>query len=110
MNSAVSIWFSQLKHFTDQGCDQRKIQFTPMDQVIVLWRFSGYVNLSQGHMDVHILKRFLLTLANSEGKIWLNDFVAKYFNSESDVKRDVMRKDEGERKRQVIINFIEMKY
>ena len=102
MNSAVSIWFSQLKHFTDQGCDQAKIHFTPMDQVTVLWQFSGYGNLTQGHMDIHILKRFLLTLADSEGKIWLDDFVAKYFNSESDAKRDVMRKDEGKRAGQVI--------
>ena len=41
-------------------------------------------------------------LADSEGKIWLNDFVAKYLNSESDVKRDVMREDERERQQQVI--------
>ena len=102
MNSAVSIWFSQVKHFTDQGCDQAKIDFTPMNQVMVLWRFSGHGNLSQGHMDIHIVKRFLLMLADSEGKIWLNDFVAKYLNSESDVKRDVMREDERERQQQVI--------
>ena len=102
MNSAVSIWFSQVKHFTDQGCDQAKIDFTPMNQVMVLWRFSGHGNLSQGHMDIHIVKRFLLMLADSEGKIWLNDFVAKYLNSESDVKRDVMREDERERQKQVI--------
>ena len=102
MNSAVSIWFSQVKHFTDQGCDQAKIDFTPMNQVMVLWRFSGHGNLSQGHMDIHIVKRFLLMLADSEGKIWLNDFVAKYLNSESDFKRDVMREDERERQKQVI--------
>ena len=41
-------------------------------------------------------------LADSEGKIWLNDFVAKYLNSESDGKRDVMREDERERQKQVI--------
>ena len=103
MNSAVSIWFSQVKHFTDQGCDQAKIDFTPMNQVMVQWRFSGHGNLSQGHMDIHIVKRFLLMLADSEGKIWLNDFVAKYLNSESDVKRVyVMREDERERQIQVI--------
>ena len=102
MNSAVSIWFSQVKHFTDQGCDQAKIDFTPMNQVLVLWRFSGHGNLSQGHMDIHIVKRFLLMLADSEGKIWLNDFVAKYLNSESDVRRDVMREDEREGQKQVI--------
>ena len=103
MNSAVSIWFSQVKHFKNQGCDQAKIDFTPMNQVMVLWRFSGHGNLSQGHMDIHIVKRFLLMLADSEGKIWLNDFVAKYLNSESDVKRVyVMREDERERQKQVI--------
>ena len=110
MNSAVSIWFSQVKHFTDQGCDQAKIDFTPMNHVMVLWRFSGHGNLSQGHMDIHIVKRFLLMLADSEGKIWLNDFVAKYLNSESDVKRDVMREDERERQKQVIIKTLLMNF
>ena len=100
MNSAVSIWFSQLKEFSDQGCDETKITFTPMDQVMVLWQYSGHGNLTQGHMDIHIIKRLLLTLADKEGKIWLNDFVAKFFDSESN-KRGVMRKDEQDRARKV---------
>ncbi len=100
MNSAVSIWFSQLKQFLDKGCDEAQITFTPMNQVMVLWQFSGHGNLTQGHMDIHIVKRFLLALVDREGKIWLNDFVAKYFDSESN-KRDVMRKDEQERARKV---------
>lgn len=100
MNSAVSIWFSQLKQFSDKGCDEAKITFTPMNQVMVLWQFSGHGDLTQGHMDIHILKRFLLTLVDGEGKISLNDFVAKYFDSESH-KRDVMKKDEQERARKV---------
>ena len=101
MNSAVSIWFSQLKNFTDQGCDKVDVAFTPMDQVMVLWRYPGYGNLTQGHMDIHILRRFLLTLADSEGKIWLDDLVSKYFVSEHDGKKDVMRRDEQERAREV---------
>ena len=100
MNSAVSIWFSQLKQFSDKGCDKAKIAFAPMNQVMVLWQYSGHGDLTQGHMDIHILKRFLLTLADGEGKIWLNDFVAKYFDSESS-KRDIMRNDELERARKV---------
>ena len=103
MNSAVSIWFSQLKQFTDKGCDNARIAFTPMDEVMVLWRYSGYGSLTQGHMDIHIFKRFLMMLADSEGKIWLDDFVAKYLVSESDVKRDLMRKDEQERAKEVLI-------
>ncbi|KAL9958610.1 hypothetical protein ACROYT_G035650 [Oculina patagonica] len=101
MNSAVSIWFSQLKQFSDKGCDEAQITFTPMNQVMVLWQFSGHGNLTQGHMDIHIVKRFLLTLTDSEGKIRLNDFVAKYFDSESN-KRDIMRKDELERARKLV--------
>ena len=72
-----------------------------MDQVTVLWRYSGYGSLTQGHMDIHIVKRFMLTLADSEGKIWLSDFVSKYFNSESGEKRDVMREDEQKRASEV---------
>ena len=52
-------------------------------------------------MDIHIVKRFMLTLADSEGKIWLSDFVSKYFNSESGEKRDVMREDEQKRASEV---------
>ena len=100
MNSAVSIWFSQLKQFTDKDCDKVKIAFTPMNEVMVLWQYSGHGDLTQGHMDIHILKRFLLTLADDEGKMWLKDFVAKYFNSESN-RRDVMRTDEQERAKKV---------
>lgn len=100
MNSAVSIWFSQLKQFLDKGCDEAKISFTPMNKVMVLWQYSGHGKLTQGHMDIHILRRFLLTLSDREGKIWLNDFVTNYFDSESN-KRDVMRKDEQERARKV---------
>lgn len=96
MNSAVSIWFSQLKQFTEKDCDKVNISFTPMNEVRVLWQYSGYGDLSQGHMDIYILKRFLLTLADNEGRIWLKDFVQKYFQSESR-RRDVMRKDEQER-------------
>lgn len=96
MNSAVSIWFSQLKQFTEKDCDKVNISFTPMNEVRVLWQYSGYGDLSQGHMDIYILKRFLLTLADNEGRIWLKDFVQKYFQSESR-RRDVMRKDERER-------------
>lgn len=101
MNSAVSIWFSQLKSFRNQGCDKVEVTFTPMDQVMVLWRFSGYGRLTQGHMDIHIVKRFMLTLADSEGKIWLHDFVTKYLNSESGEKRDAMREDEQKRASEV---------
>lgn len=102
MNSAVSIWFSQLKHFTNQDCNKVEISFTPMDQVMVLWRYSGYGSLTQGHMDIHIVKRFLLTLADGEGKIWLDNFVAKYFKSESDHKRDLMRELEQEMARGLV--------
>ncbi|XP_020623160.1 uncharacterized protein LOC110060709 [Orbicella faveolata] len=101
MNSAVSIWFSQLKQFLDKGCDEAKISFTPMNKVMVLWQYSGHGELTQGHMDIHILRRFLLTLSDREGKIWLNDFVTNYFDSESN-KRDVMRKDEQERARKLV--------
>lgn len=100
MNSAVSIWFSQLKQFSDKGCDEAKITFAPMNEVMVLWQYSSHGELTQGHMDIHILRRFLLTISDREGKIWMKDFVTNYFNSESN-KRDVMRKDEQERARQV---------
>lgn len=103
MNSAVSIWFSQLKQFSHNGCDKLEVAFTPMNKVPVLWRYSGHGSLSQGHMDVHILRRFLLTLADSEGKINLDELVNQYFRSESDVKRDLLRKNEQERAKEMVV-------
>ena len=104
MNSAVAIWFSQLKQFSQEGCDkQDQIAFTPMNQIPILWRYSGHGSLSQGHMDVHILRRFLLTLADSEGKIRLDTFVKQFFNSESDNKREIMKMDEQKRAKVVRI-------
>ncbi|KAK2547733.1 Bifunctional peptidase and arginyl-hydroxylase JMJD5 [Acropora cervicornis] len=103
MNSAVAIWFSQLKQFSQEGCDkQDQIAFTPMNQVPILWRYSGHGSLSQGHMDVHILRRFLLTLADGEGKIRLDNFVDQFFNSESDNKREIMKLDEQKRAKALV--------
>ncbi|XP_019615833.1 PREDICTED: uncharacterized protein LOC109463450 [Branchiostoma belcheri] len=77
LNTAVSIWISRLKEFDNAGCDQ-EFDFTPMDQVDVLWRYSGHGDLPQGHMDIHILRRLLLLLADSEGKISVQHFLDNF--------------------------------
>ena len=101
MNSAVSIWFSQLRHFSGDGCEMTSVDFTPMDQVPILWRYPGYGDLTQGHMDIHILRQLLLTSADREGKIWLKQFTQKFLKSEHQVKRALLRGDEEDRVKKV---------
>ena len=100
MNSAVSIWFSQVKQFDETGCGEMVIDFTPMNELYVLWRNPGNgKDLTQGHMDVHVLRRLLLTLADGEGKISLQHFTEHFFRCEE--KDEVMEMDAMERARKV---------
>ncbi|XP_035684646.1 uncharacterized protein LOC118421454 [Branchiostoma floridae] len=88
LNTAVSIWISRLKEFDNTGCDQ-EFDFTPMDQVDVLWRYSGHGDLPQGHMDIHILRRLLLLLADSEGKISVKHFVHNFIKGQHEAKDEI---------------------
>ncbi|XP_066295392.1 uncharacterized protein [Branchiostoma lanceolatum] len=85
LNTAVSIWLSRLKEFDNTDCN-REFDFTPMDQVDVLWRYSGHGDLPQGHMDIHILRRLLLVLADSEGKIPVQHFLDNFLKGQHEVK------------------------
>lgn len=101
MNTAVSIWFSRLYQFSDKGCDEAQIEFTPMNEVPILWRFSGHGTLTQGHMDIYFIKWLLLTSIDKEGKISIKEFTDHYFvsNIESD-KGKLMADDVKTRARQ----------
>lgn len=95
MNTAVSIWFSRLYQFSDKGCDEALIEFTPMNEVPVLWRFSGHGTLTQGHMDIYFIKWLLLTSSDKEGKINIKAFTDHYFvsNVEAESKEKLMDDD-----------------
>ena len=41
MNSAVSIWFSFFNKFDNTGCKDKIWDFTPMNEVDIIWRYSG---------------------------------------------------------------------
>ena len=97
MNSAVSIWFSRLYKFSDRGCDDAVLEFTPMNEVPILWQFSGHGNLTQGHMDLHFIRWLLLTSADKNGKIDIKAFTDHYFVSKEGAKKSVMKKAVGER-------------
>ena len=43
MNSAVSIWFSFFDEFDITGCKDKICDFTPMNEVDIIWRYSGKV-------------------------------------------------------------------
>ena len=45
MNSAVAIWFSTLDSFDRNGCDGERFDFTPMNAVPIVWRYSGAMSV-----------------------------------------------------------------
>ncbi|XP_038048809.1 uncharacterized protein LOC119722653 [Patiria miniata] len=85
MNAAVSIWFSHYYEFDAEGChdDHGPADFRPMNEVDVLWRYNGTGNLSQGMMDIHMLRTVMLTVADKEGKLWIEDFVTNFIHGET---------------------------
>ncbi|XP_041476548.1 uncharacterized protein LOC121424814 [Lytechinus variegatus] len=82
MNSAVSIWFSHYLTFDPTGCEESGNTFQPMSESSVLWRYSGQGELSQGHMDVHMLRIVMKTIADTTGKIWLGEFTDNFIQGE----------------------------
>ncbi|XP_002734508.1 tRNA wybutosine-synthesizing protein 5-like [Saccoglossus kowalevskii] len=86
MNSAVAIWFSFFtKSHPFEGADCNKdLEFKPMSEVDVLWKFDGYNDLQQGHMDIYVLKTVLLTSADKNGQIWLDKFTKHFIQFEDE--------------------------
>ncbi|XP_022079251.1 uncharacterized protein LOC110973080 isoform X2 [Acanthaster planci] len=84
LNAAVSIWFSHYYEFDNKGCldNHGPADFRPMNEVDVLWRYSGHGNLSQGMMDIHVLRTVLQTVADKDGKIWIDSFVTNFIYGE----------------------------
>ncbi|XP_070570097.1 bifunctional peptidase and (3S)-lysyl hydroxylase Jmjd7-like [Ptychodera flava] len=98
MNSAVAIWFSfftKTHQFDSSDCmvgdsteSLRSIDFKPMSQVDVLWKYDGYSDLNQGHMDIYVLRTVLLTSADEDGKIWLEPFTVHFIQVHDDKEED----------------------
>lgn len=102
MNTAVSIWFSRMDEYSNHGCSDVKTDFTPMNEVMVLWRYSGYGELSQGHMDLHILRRLLVTSADVEGRIHLKAFTDHFFRTDTKHRKKLLQQSLDERAQQLI--------
>eukprot|EP00112_Aurelia_sp_Birch-Aquarium-sp1_P011282 Seg2372.2 transcript_id=Seg2372.2/GoldUCD/mRNA.D3Y31 product="JmjC domain-containing protein 5" protein_id=Seg2372.2/GoldUCD/D3Y31 len=99
MNSAVSMWFSFFDEFDNTGCNDKVCDFTPMNEVDIIWRYSGFGNLTQGHMDIYILQKVLLLWADENGRISLRSFVDHFFVlMDSSKERPAMVRDIAERK------------
>jgi len=107
MNSAVAIWFSTLDSFDRTGCDGKRFDFVPMNTVPILWRYPGFGNLTQGHMDIYILKRVLLLWADEKtGKIDLTSFVNQFFVLlDRNSNNDAMINDLAKRKNSFVRYF-----
>eukprot|EP00795_Rhopilema_esculentum_P013699 gene13699-4609_t len=103
MNSAVAIWFSVLDHFDSTGCKDREFDYTLMNETDILWRYSGYGNLSQGHMDIYILQKALIKWADAHGVIPLQSFANFVFVLlDSNAKRAAMVADMKRRKKEFL--------
>ena len=98
MNSAVSIWFSRLSEFDDEDCNAASINFTPMNEVMILWRYSGDGSLTQGHMDVYLVQKLLILWADASGKIWLQSFVQHFFRTEHSGERSAQLEEDAKRR------------
>eukprot|EP00794_Sanderia_malayensis_P017487 gene17487-19236_t len=79
LNAAVSIWFSTTNSFNRSECYSERYDFKPMNEVDVLWRYPGFGNMTQGHMDIYILQEVLKHWANKDGNISLHSFVEHFF-------------------------------
>lgn len=58
MNVAVSILFSRfdgLKKISMDGCD-KPLQYTPLSELDVDWKYSGHGNLSMGNPDLEDIR------------------------------------------------------
>ena len=90
-----------MEDYSNIECSETKTEFTAMNNVMVLWRYSGHGELSQGHIDVHVLKKLLLTAADSKGKIHLKSFTEFFFRTDSEQKKKILQLSLDERARQV---------
>ena len=72
-----------------------------MNEVMVLWRYSGHGTLTQGHMDIHILRRLLVTSADVDGRIHLRSFTDHFFRTDAKLKERLLQQSLDERAQQV---------
>lgn len=56
MNVAVSMLFSRIQTFEDNGCDRDNQRNIPLNEMEVLWSWPGHGIMTMGNMDVWNLK------------------------------------------------------
>ncbi|XP_033629786.1 uncharacterized protein LOC117291897 [Asterias rubens] len=84
MNAAVSIWFSHYYEFDADGCDDAQpADYQPASEVNILWRYSGIGDIVKSSMDIYMFRTVLRTLADRNGKIWIESFVKKFLIGEN---------------------------
>ena len=102
MNTAVSIWFSRMKHFDPTGCPSEIPQSMTLRDADVLWRYPGNGDFTHGNHDIYLIKRLLLSWADEHGKIDLNTLVEKFFVYDKESSRQkIFEDDTKERARKV---------
>ena len=60
-NMAVSVLFSRLTEFDPAGCENAKLEYTPLSDVNMVWTYPGHGPQTMGNVDPFEMKYVLLT-------------------------------------------------
>ncbi|XP_071499211.1 uncharacterized protein [Diadema antillarum] len=74
-NMAVSILFARIGHFDDTGCNETRIDYTPLSDLDVLWSWPGTGVMTMGNMDVWMMQKSYLAFAEEKGKLTAEDLL-----------------------------------
>ncbi|PIK59176.1 hypothetical protein BSL78_03922 [Apostichopus japonicus] len=78
MNVAVSMLFSRIQTFEDNGCDRENQRNIPLNEMEVLWSWPGHGIMTMGNMDVWNLKANYVKKAEYYGLATKEMFLEQY--------------------------------
>lgn len=55
-NMAVSVLFSRLTEFDPTGCENAKLEYTPLSDVNMVWTYPGHGPQTMGNIDPFEMK------------------------------------------------------
>ncbi|CAB3989861.1 Hypothetical predicted protein [Paramuricea clavata] len=107
MNTAVSIWFSNMTHFDSTGCPSEIPASMTLRDADVLWRYPGNGDFTHGNHDIYLIKRLLLSWADEDGNIDLNTLTKKFFVYNEESKRREILEDDTKQRARKFVEFLD---
>lgn len=71
-NMAVSVLFSRLTEFDPFGCENAKLEYTPLSDVNMVWTYPGHGPQTMGNLDPFEMKDHYISLVESSKRKRLN--------------------------------------